>query len=44
VIFVRVGYLPVMMLARVGEHTGQAAYAFVKRTPEAAKPSTFGVS
>ncbi len=39
VILSRAGYLPVMMLARVGEQTGAAAYASVKRTPLAARRS-----
>jgi len=33
-----------MIDARVGEHTGAAAYASVKRTPSAAKASMRGVS
>ena len=33
---VRTGYFPVNMLARVGEQTGQAAYALVNRAPSAA--------
>ena len=33
-----------MMLARVGEQTGQAAYACVNRIPVAANRSTLGVS
>ena len=40
----RAGYLPVMMLARVGEQTGQAAYPLVNRTPRGARRSTLGVS
>jgi hypothetical protein len=40
----RAGYLPARMLARVGEHTGAAAYAVVKRIPSAASPSMWGVS
>ena len=38
------GYLPVRMLARVGEQTGQAAYASVKRMPSRARRSMLGVS
>ena len=41
---VRCGYLPVRMLARVGEQTGQAAYACVNFIPVAASRSTLGVS
>jgi hypothetical protein len=33
-----------MMLPRVGEHTGQAAYALVIFTPDFARTSIFGVS
>ena len=44
VIPVRWGYLPVMMLALVGEQTGQAAYPCVNRMPRAARASIFGVS
>ena len=40
----RAGYLPVMMLARVGEQTLQAAYASVNRIPWAASASRLGVS
>jgi hypothetical protein len=32
------------MLARVGEQTGQAAYASVKRAPSRASLSMFGVA
>ena len=35
-VFVRAGYLPVMMLVRVGLHTGHAAYALVNRIPVSA--------
>ena len=41
---VRTGYFPVKMLALVGEQTGHAAYAFVKRAPSAASRSIFGVA
>ena len=40
----RAGYLPVRMLARVGEHTEHAAWASVKRMPRAASRSRCGVS
>ena len=38
------GYLPVKMLARVGEQTGQAAYALVNRIACFEKKSMLGVS
>ena len=40
----RAGYLPLMTLARVGEHTGHDEYASVKSIPSLAKRSRFGVS
>lgn len=40
----RAGYLRVRMLARVGEQTGHAAYAFVNRTNCPANRSIFGAS
>ena len=38
------GYLPVIMLARVGEQTGQAAYALLNFMLWLARRSRFGVS
>ena len=39
----RAGHNPVMMLARVGEHSGLAAYALVNIMPRSARASMFGV-
>ena len=41
---VRAGYSPVTRAARVGEHSGAAAYAWVNRMPPAASASMRGVS
>jgi len=39
----RCGYFPVSSEARDGEHTGELLYQSVKRMPDAAKRSRFGV-
>ena len=40
----RAGYWPESRLARVGEQSGLAAYAWVNRIPRAARRSRWGVS